>query len=187
MIFEYPTRPYFTDNFGVLYDQENPVHGEMWSLWVCSLLDVGVVVLGGVVEAVEGLEAAVGGRVAPVAETQVPFAHHVSGVPQRLQGLQTHTHTHTRARAHSHTHRDKHRDKHARTHARTFIYTHARTLALTHTHTHAYTHTHTHAHARTHARTHTHTHTHTHTTVRHTHLNGNVTLSANWHVPMFHL
>ena len=47
-----------------------------------SLLhDVGVVVFTSVVEAVEGLEPAVGGRVSPVAETQVPLANHVGGVP----------------------------------------------------------------------------------------------------------
>ena len=45
------------------------------------------VVLQSVVEAVEGLEPAVGGSVAPVAEAQVPLAHDVSDVAQVLKGL----------------------------------------------------------------------------------------------------
>ena len=51
------------------------------NLTASLLHDVGVVVFTSVVEAVEGLEPAVGGRVSPVAETQVPLANHVGGVP----------------------------------------------------------------------------------------------------------
>ena len=51
------------------------------------MADVGVVVLDGVVEAHEGIEPAVGGRVAPVAEAQVPLARHVGAVAQLLQVL----------------------------------------------------------------------------------------------------
>ena len=109
--------------------------------------------------------------------------------PETSGPADTQTHTHTRACALTHTQRQTQRQ--TRTHARTHIHIHTRTYASTHAHTHTcihtHTHTHTHTHARTHARTHTHTHTHTHTTVRHTHLNGNVTLSAKRHVPMFHL
>ena len=46
-----------------------------------------VVVLQSVVEAVEGLEPAVGGGVLPVAVTEMPLAHHVGGVAKPLKRL----------------------------------------------------------------------------------------------------
>ena len=52
-----------------------------------AMPNVGVVVLDGVVEAHEGIEPAVGRRVSPVAEAQVPLARHVGTVPEFLQVL----------------------------------------------------------------------------------------------------